>query len=82
MSIYRSVTYCTSNEVKLREVILEYRRTWWQWLFFLPATTETWVGGTVWYNKNTGDRANMSKSIEVDGAVLWCKRHSEALNHM
>ena len=76
---YRSVTYATSNEDKLREVVLEYNRKWWQWLLCLPATTEVWVGGTVWYNKNTGERASMSKTIEVDGAAHWCKRHSEAM---
>jgi hypothetical protein len=79
---YRSVTFCTSNEAKLREVVLEYQQIWWQRLFFLPATVETWVGGTIWYNKHTGARASMSKSIEIDGAVQWCKRHSEALNQM
>jgi hypothetical protein len=76
---YRSVTHCTSNEARLREVVLEYQQTFWQWLFRRPATVETWVGGTIWYNKITGERANMSKSIEVDGAVLWCKRHSVSL---
>ena len=79
---YRSVTYITSNEAKLREVVLEYRPNWWQWLFNLPATTEKWVGGTVWYNKHTGVRANMAKTIEIEGAVLWCKRHSETMDRM
>jgi len=73
MREYRSVTYATSNENKLREVVLEHYRKWWQTLLFLPAKKEVWVGGTVWYDKFTGERASREKCAEIDEAVTWIK---------
>ena len=76
---YRSITYCTSNEERLREVIFDYERTWWEVLLRRPGKTEVWVGGTIWYNKHTGQRASGAKAAEIDQAVRWSQIETRRL---
>ena len=76
---YRSITFCTSNEERLREVVFDYERTWWESLLLRPGKTVVWVGGTVWYNKHTGQRASGAKAIEIDQAVRWSQIEARRL---
>jgi len=77
---YRSVSFCTSNEQRLREVGIDYDRTWWEALLLRPGKTEVWVGGTVWYNKDTGERASRAKATEIDFIVKWFQTKSNKLD--
>lgn len=72
-SDYSSMCYITKNEDGLRQVEMEYKRTFLQRLFLRPAQKEVWVGSTVWYNKFKEERASRDKTYEIHNVIRWCE---------
>ena len=76
MNNYKSISHTTSNEAGEHEVTIEYEKTFLQRLFNLPAIKQTFVGqgGTVWYFKGSGKRAETSKEYEICNVIELCRQ--------
>ena len=71
---YVSTTYITSNENGEEEVHIEYSKTLIHYIFGQPNTKEVYIGGgTVWYSKGKGYKANAKKVAEIC-SIVECHR--------
>lgn len=76
MSRYFSVSHCTANENGRREICIERRLTFVEWLCRAitrrhsggtPTVKETWeFKGGWWFNKDTNEFASFDKHEELD----------------
>ena len=73
---YKSVKHISSNELGEEEVVLEYERTFLQWIFRKPNTIKTFVGhNTVWHDKNSGKRQSPHTESHIIDVIKFIQYH-------
>lgn len=77
---YRSVEWHTDSNGLLKEIAVEYNRTFWQWLFRKPATQKRWRrrGNNEWWSVLSEDTmasiSDPKEVLEIIDAIGYIER--------